>query len=102
MSRLDENQKENIRELLDVIASLQDEEECRAFFTDLCTVQELITLSQRLQIAKRLMAGETYESIRSQIPVSSTTITRINTALEFGAGGYRAVLNRLDEKGKTE
>lgn len=102
MSRLDQNQKDNIQELMDTIAALSGVEECRAFFSDLCTVQELITLSQRLQIAKLLLAGETYESIRSQIPVSSTTITRINTALEFGAGGYRAVLNRLDEKEKTE
>ena len=60
----------------------------------LCTMQELIIFAQRLQVAKRLLNNETYEMIRSQLPVSSTTITRVNTALQYGAGGYRAVLNR--------
>lgn len=53
--------------------------------------------SQRLQVAKRLLAGETYDAIRAQLPVSSTTITRINTALHYGAGGYASVLRRLAE-----
>lgn len=94
MSRLDQNQNESITELLELILSLRDMEECRAFFTDLCTMQELILFSQRVQVAKRLLAGETYESIRSQVQVSSSTITRINTALQFGSGGYRLALER--------
>ena len=93
--RLDQKQAENIEELLDAILSLRDKEECRAFLRDLCTMQELISFSQRLQVAKRLLAGETYESIRQQLPVSSSTITRINTALQFGPGGYRSVLGRM-------
>ena len=94
MSRFDQNQKDGIQELLDAILSLQDMEECQAFFSDLCTMQELISFSQRLQVAKRLLNDETYETIRSHIPVSSTTITRINTALQYGAGGYQKVLCR--------
>ena len=89
-------------ELIHAIAGLESEEECRAFLRDLCTVQELIGLSQRLQVAKRLLAGETYESIRQQLPVSSSTITRVNTALQFGTGGYRTVLDRLNEQGSPE
>ena len=89
MPRIDQNQMDNLRELMETILSLRDMEECKAFFSDLCTVQELISFSQRLQVAKRLLKNETYETIRSQIPVSSTTITRINTALQYGAGGYR-------------
>ena len=71
MSRLDQNQNEHIQELLQTILSIQDIDECRAFFSDLCTMQELNVFSQRLQVAKRLLAGETYEMIRSQVPVSS-------------------------------
>ena len=82
-------------ELIHAIAGLESEEECRAFLRDLCTMQELISFSRRLQVAKRLLAGETYESIRQQLPVSSSTITRINTALQFGPGGYRSVLGRM-------
>ena len=94
MTRLDKNQNESIEELLAVILSLRDMEECRAFFSDLCTMQELIGLAQRLQVAKHLLRGETYEEIRSQVPVSSSTITRISTELQFGSGGYRAALTR--------
>ena len=100
MSRFDQNQKDGSQELLDAILSLQDMEECQAFFSDLCTMQELISFSQRLQVAKRLLAGETYEMIRSQVPVSSSTITRISTELQFGAGGYRSVLDRLNSADK--
>jgi len=100
MPRLDQKQAENINELMEVILSLRDMDECRAFLQDLCTVQELISFSQRLQVAKLLLAGETYESIRRQIPVSSTTITRINTALHFGEGGYQSVLGRLEKENK--
>lgn len=100
MSRLDQNQNEHIQELLQTILSIQDIDECRAFFSDLCTMQELNVFSQRLQVAKRLLAGETYEMIRSQVPVSSSTITRISTELQFGAGGYRSVLDRLNSADK--
>ena len=92
--RLDQRQTENINELMEAILSLRDMEECRAFFSDLCTMRELIGLSQRLQVAKHLLRGETYEEIRSQVPVSSSTITRISTELQFGSGGYRAALTR--------
>ena len=91
---LDERQSESVNELMEAILSLRDMEECRAFLRDLCTVQEDIGMAQRLQVAKLLLAGETYESIRQRLPVSSSTITRINTALQYGAGGYRAVLER--------
>lgn len=102
MARLDQNQNESINELMQVILSLRDMDECRAFFSDLCTMQELILFAQRVQVAKRLLAGETYESIRSREQVSSSTITRINTALQFGSGGYQAVLDRLKQETGSE
>lgn len=96
MNHIDQTNNDSINELLEVILSLRDLEECRAFMCDLCTVQELLSLAQRVQVAKRLLAGDTYETIRSQVPVSSATITRINTAFQYGNGGYRAVLERLN------
>ena len=89
MTRLDKNQNESIEELLAVILSLRDMEECRAFFSDLCTMQELIGLAQRLQVAKHLLRGETYEEIRSQVPVSSSTITRISASVPEGRTSTR-------------
>ena len=94
MAHLDLKQTDAVQELMETIQSLQNVDECSAFFKDLCTMQELIIFAQRLQVAKRLLNNETYEMIRSQLPVSSTTLTRVNTALQYGAGGYRAVLNR--------
>jgi len=97
MTRLTQNQNESVNELLEVILSLRDMDECRAFFSDLCTMKELLSLAQRLQVAKHLLRGETYEEVRSQVPVSSSTITRINTELQFGSGGYRSVLCREEK-----
>lgn len=95
MSRLDRNSSKAMDELFEAIVSLRDMQECRAFFSDLCTIQELRTFSQRLQVAKLLLNGETYDQIHTQVPISSSTITRINTELQFGAGGYRKILERM-------
>ena len=100
MSRLDLNRNESIDELLAAILSIKDMEQCRAFFSDLCTVQELKVFSQRLQVAKRLLDGQTYETIRSEVGVSSATITRISTELQFGAGGYRSVIDSAKDEEK--
>ena len=101
MNHVFRNPNENIDQLLQAILSLRDEEECRAFFSDLCTMQELVLLSQRLQVVKILLAGETYEKIRGQVSVSSATITRISTELQYGSGGYRSVLGRLPAEGRA-
>lgn len=95
MNHIAQNPNESIDQLLQVILSLKDMDECRAFFSDLCTMQELVLMAQRVQVAKLLMNGETYEKIRSQTSVSSSTITRISTELQYGSGGYRTVLGRL-------
>ena len=103
MNHIAQNPNERIDQLLQVILSLKDMDECRAFFSDLCTMQELVLMAQRVQVAKLLMNGETYEKIRSQTSVSSSTITRISTELQYGSGGYRTVLPRLsDSQGDKE
>ena len=89
---------ETFDELFEVILSLQNIDECRAFFCDLCTIQELMSLSQRLLVAKKLLSGESYKEIQKQITISSATITRINTALQYGSGGYRMALLRETDK----
>ena len=67
-----------------------------AFLEDLCTVQELRSMARRLQVASLLYQGQTYDQIRQALPVSSATITRISTELQFGQGGYQTVLERLE------
>ena len=98
MNHFTQNPNESIDQLFQIILSLKDMDECRAFFSDLCTMQELVLMAQRVQVAKLLMNGETYEKIRSQTSVSSSTITRISTELQYGSGGYRTVLGRLSSE----
>lgn len=97
MPRLDQKHAENFEYLFQAVLSLEDLEECRAFFGDLFTMQELKSFSQRLQVARCLMRGDTYEAIRRQTQVSSSTITRINTELQFGSGGYEKIISRMNK-----
>ena len=84
-----------LQELYRAILALENEEECRELFNDLFTMREQLSFAQRIEIAKLLMDGETYETVRSKTSASSSTITRINTELQFGSGGYKKILGRL-------
>ena len=95
MPRIRNDRSESIDQLFHAILSLQDLDECYRFFGDLLTVQELSAFAQRLQVAGMLSDGKTYEAIRAEIATSSSTITRVNTELRYGSGGYSMVLERL-------
>lgn len=84
--------------LFDVILSLEDREECYAFFEDLCTVAEIRALSQRLAVAEMLSDRKTYADISRETHASAATISRVNRALVYGADGYRTLLARLRNK----
>lgn len=98
MPRIRNDHSDEIDALFQGILSLQDLEECYRFFGDLLTVQELSAFAQRLQVARMLSEGKTYETIRTEISTSSSTITRVNTELRYGSGGYKMVLDRLNAK----
>ena len=85
-------------ELFEGILQLQAVEECYAFFEDICTVNELKALSQRLQVAKMLRAGDSYETIVEETGASTATISRVKRCLVYGADGYTVVLDRLADK----
>ena len=74
--------------------SLEDMDSCRRFFEDICTPKELKDLGDRLRVAELLHEGMTYEKITELTGMSSTTIARINRALNHGEGGYRKVLKK--------
>lgn len=95
MSRIKVKRSPEMDALFQAILTLKDLDECYSFFSDLLTVQEVGAIAQRMQVARMLAEGNTYESIRRQVPVSSSTITRINTELRYGSGGYQMVLDRL-------
>ena len=83
--------------LFEAILALKDQEECRAFFQDLCTVAELKAMAQRLEVAQLLDQGRIYNDILQRTGASSATISRVNRALQYGADGYKTVLPRLNK-----
>ena len=93
---------DDTRELFRAIMSLSTEEECAAFFEDLCAIKEIQDLSQRLQVAAMLNRGEKYQSIEQITGASTATISRVNKCLLYGSGGYRAVLERFAAEEKEE
>lgn len=83
--------------LFDAILRLKSREECYRFFEDLCTIPEVKSLSQRWMVAKLLDEGTTYQDIAGSLAASTATISRVNRALSYGAGGYRLIIDRLRE-----
>jgi len=75
-------------------------EDCYRYFEDLCTIQEIRDLGQRLEIAKALDAGDTYQSAIEKTGVSTATIGRVKRCLCYGAGGYRLILDRMKQEEK--
>ena len=89
---------ESTDRLFAVIAQLKTAEECAAFFDDLCTIKEIRDMSQRLDTAVLLDEGCSYQKIADTVGISTATISRVNRCLSYGAGGYRAVIDRMKEK----
>ena len=83
--------------LFDGILQLKTREECYEFFEDLCTINELRDMSQRLEVARMLDEEKTYTEIASKTGASTATISRVKRCLNYGADGYRLVLERLKE-----
>ncbi len=82
--------------LFDAILSLETREECYLFFEDLCTVKEISDMAQRLEAAKLLLSGNTYDQIVRTVEISTATISRINRCIQYGSGGYRNVIEKLE------
>ena len=88
---------EEIDQLFDAVLTLRDQEECYRFFEDICTINELHAIAQRLHVAKLLSEKKTYAEIETLTKASTATISRINKCLVYGADGYKIVLERLKE-----
>ena len=86
-----------VDELFEAVMCLKTQEECYRFFEDICTVNEIHAIAQRLQVAKLLSQGRTYNEIEQETKASTATISRINKCLVYGADGYKRVLERLGE-----
>ena len=88
--------------LFDAILSLREKDECYTFFEDLCTVNELLSLSQRFEVATMLRDRKTYLEIADKTGASTATISRVNRSLNYGNDGYEMVFNRMENKEPAE
>ncbi|WP_405099579.1 YerC/YecD family TrpR-related protein [Oceanobacillus sp. FSL H7-0719] len=84
-------------QLFDAMLSLKDRDECYQFFDDLATMSEVQSLAQRLQVAKMLIDGSTYNSIENETKASTATISRVRRCINYGSDGYKLVVDRLNE-----
>ena len=78
--------------------TLQSLEECYQYFEDLCTVKEILSMAQRLEVARLLANGESYQKVTDDTGVSSATVGRVKRCLDYGTGGYRMILDREAEE----
>ncbi len=82
------------------VMALRDEDECRRFFQDLCTISELKAMEQRMDVAMLLDDGLIYSEILERTGASSATISRVNRCLHYGSGGYQSLIPRLKGRGE--
>lgn len=82
--------------LFDAILKLETKEECYNFFEDLCTVNELLSLSQRFEVAAMLREHKTYLEIAEKTGASTATISRVNRSLNYGNDGYEMIFERME------
>lgn len=84
-----------VDELLRALLLLDSEDEAYALMLDLCTIREIHDMAQRLEVARRLAAGEHYATIQEITGASATTISRVSKSLNYGADGYATILSKL-------
>lgn len=92
---MDKLRSEETDNLFRAVMTLKSIDECYAFFEDICTVNEIISLSQRLQVAKLLDEKKNYQEISKETGASTATIGRVSKCLSYGSDGYKLVLERL-------
>lgn len=86
---------EAVDHLFEAILTLESKEDCYAFFDDLCTVNELLSLTQRFEVVMMLRQQKTYLEIAEKTGASTATISRVNRSLNYGSDGYEMVFGRM-------
>lgn len=86
--------KNNYNELFEEILKLETIEECQKFFDDLCTINELESMLQRIKAAKMLLQDKTFQEVIKETQISSATLSRISKCIKYGDGGYKEILEK--------
>ena len=93
--QLDKLKGKELEQLFEAILSLKSMEECYIFFDDLCTVNEMKSMAQRVEVARMLRDGFTYNQIEEETGASTATISRVKRCLNYGNDGYQLALDRV-------
>ena len=86
--------RKDYKELFDEILKLETEEECAKFFDDLCTINELDAMLQRVKAAKMLLEEKTFQEVIKETQISSATLARVSKCIKYGDGGYKDILEK--------
>lgn len=92
--------KKDYSELYHEILKLETMEECQRFFDDLCTVNELDAMLQRVKAAKMLLQEKTFQEVTKETKISSATLARVSKCIKYGDGGYKDILEKEEKKGQ--
>ena len=84
--------------LIKALVLIDNEEECKKLLDDICTIEELNKMAQRLEAAKLLLAGYTYEQVINETAISSTTLSRVSRCIQYGEGGYKKKIKKMEGK----
>lgn len=95
-------QSEEADRLFEAILALETPEECYRFFDDICTIGEIKSIAQRWAVARMLNEGATYNAISETTGASTATVSRVGKCLNYGAEGYRRILDRLSTRKKAD
>lgn len=96
--QIDRLRGKQLDQLFEAILFLENVEECYRFFDDIATMNEIQSISQRLQVAKMLVEGATYTAIEDETNASTATISRVRRCIDYGSDGYKIVLDRMIKK----
>lgn len=86
--------KNDYKELFEEILKLETIEECQKFFDDLCTINELEAMLQRIKAAKMLLQDKTFQEVIKETQISSATLARVSKCIKYGDGGYKEILEK--------
>jgi TrpR-related protein YerC/YecD len=96
--QLDKLKGKELEQLFKAILTLETLEDCYTFFDDLCTVNEMKSMAQRLEVARMLREGFTYNQIEDETGASTATISRVKRCLNYGNDGYQLALDRINDQ----
>ncbi len=93
--------KKELDNFYKAVLSLKNTEECKNFFDDICTIQEMLAISQRFEVARLISEGKSYSEVNKLTGASTATICRVGKCLNYGNGGYKTAINNLNEENEN-